>query len=601
MVTRIRDRPIVAVVGSSGVGKSSFVRAGLVPALKASGETWETLVVRPGRDPMAALANILSPLVGTSTTVEDDLSHQAALIQKLRDEPGYLGTVLRSRARVEKQKVLVFVDQFEELYTLCPDPEARRVFTACLSGVADDALSPLRVVISIRSDFLDRVQEDPHFMSEISQGLFFLTSPNREGLREALVSPAEIAGYHFQTTEMVDDMLDHLENTHGALPLLQFAATKLWEARDASKQMLTKQSYEAIGGIAGALASHADSVLQELAPQAQGQVKQIFARLVTPERTRAIVSIDELSEESSNPAELKSLIDHLAQARLLVVQTGGEESAGGASVELVHESLIHTWPLLRRWLDESHEDTVFLEQLRQAAKQWEAKGRDAGLLWRGEAMEEAKRWRKRFRGQLPKRQKEYLDAVFALAARATRRRRVAVVFTIVFLAGLVAASMVALVIIRDSQQEAKAQAIAAKKAEKLAKDAEQVAKDQEKIAKDRLAQVQAKELERQKEARLKDEAKAGEAAALSEVEVKAKELEIKNKELEGALAEAEASNARAKKAQAEAEANETKAVKAQKEALQAKFKTERLLAQEKERAKRLEEQLGGSGIIDTLK
>ncbi len=147
-----------------------------------------------------------------------------------------MGSVLRNRARRERRKILLFIDQFEELYTLVPDVQERLAFTACLSGIADDATSPIRVVLSIRSDFLDRVPEDERFMAELSQGLYFLTPPNREGLRDALVQPAEMAGYRFETPAMVDNMLEHLEATQGALPLLQFAATQLWELRDPSTQ-----------------------------------------------------------------------------------------------------------------------------------------------------------------------------------------------------------------------------------------------------------------------------------------------------------------------------------------------------------------------------
>ncbi|HSP81272.1 MAG TPA: serine/threonine-protein kinase, partial [Myxococcaceae bacterium] len=326
LVTRIRDRPLMGVVGPSGAGTSSFVRAGLVPALKRSGEQWETLVIRPGRNPMAALVSIVAPLVGSSTTLSDDIQEQQKLAERLASEPGYVGTVLRSRARRERRNILLFVDQFEELYTLVPDASVRLAFTACLSAIADDATSPMRVVLSIRSDFLDRVSEDQRFMTELGQGLFFLASPSSEGLRDALVQPAEMAGYRFESEEMISHMLEHLEATQGALPLLQFAATKLWESRDPARNLLTVESYNAIGGIAGALASHADSVLAELSPQARALARAVFLRLVTPERTRAIVSVDELHELSRGGAEIQRLVAQLVQARLLVVQTGAGAS-----------------------------------------------------------------------------------------------------------------------------------------------------------------------------------------------------------------------------------------------------------------------------------
>src|SRR5690606_3604116 len=158
--------------------------------------------------------------------------------------------------------------------------------------------------------------------------------------------------------DMVEHMLDHLQHTQGALPLLQFAASKLWELRDSGRKLLTAASYQAIGGIAGALASHADAVVAGLSQAAQALARALFLRLVTPERTRAVVSVDELAELGRDPVEIRRLVDVLVQSRLLVVQSS---ETGSASVEIVHESLIQSWPLLRRWLEENQEDAAFLE------------------------------------------------------------------------------------------------------------------------------------------------------------------------------------------------------------------------------------------------
>ncbi|HYO51799.1 serine/threonine protein kinase [Archangium sp.] len=591
LVNRINDRPLLAVVGPSGAGKSSFVRAGLVPVLKRSGTPWESLVIRPGRNPLSALANMVAPLVSSSTSVEQDIQEQQKLIEHLHAEPGYVGNVLRSRARRERRKILLFVDQFEELYTLVPDVKERLAFTACLSGIADDATSPIRVVLSIRSDFLDRVPEDERFMSELSQGLYFLTSPNREGLRDALVQPAEMAGYRFETPAMVDGMLEHLEATQGALPLLQFAATQLWEARDPTRKLLTESAYQAIGGIAGALASHADSVLAGLSTPERTLVRALFLRLVTPERTRAIVSAEELRELTKDTGEMQRLTDHLVQARLLVVQTGG--GATGATVEIVHESLIHSWPTLRRWLDEGQEDAGFLEQLRNAARQWQAKNLDNNLLWRGEMVEEAQRFQRRYRGELPQLQRDFLDAVFSQAVRATRLRRALLIGSTVLLGLLVIAAAVALVVISSSQQEAERQAQVAKAAEVVARKAEATARGAETEAKQRLAEVQAKELERQKAQQEAEEAN-------KQVELVNEELLSKNEELLSALQRAQEAQLRARFAKWHAEKNAVTARQAREEAIRAAEKLATLLRREQERVKRLQSQLG-SPVIEVLK
>jgi len=591
LVTRIGDQPLMAVVGPSGAGKSSFVRAGLVPVLKRSGEAWESLVIRPGRNPLAALASIVAPMVSSSTTVEEDIHAQNELMQRLYSEPGYVGSVLRNRARRSKRKILLFIDQFEELYTQVPDARERLAFTACLSGIADDATSPIRVVLSIRSDFLDRVTEDERFMGELNQGLFFLTTPGREGLRDALVQPAEMAGYQFEAPDMVQDMLQHLESTHGALPLLQFAATKLWEQRDTTRRVLTQQSYQAMGGIAGALATHADNVLAELPVQARTLARSVVLRLVTPERTRAIVSMEELRELSRDANEIQLLIDHLVQARLLVVQTGGGST--GATVEIVHESLIHSWPTLKRWLDEGQEDSAFLEQLRNAARQWQANGQDSDLLWRGEVVEEAQRFDRRHRGELPQVQRAFLDASFRQSAKSARRKKALVASAGAFLVLLVAASAVALVVIRQSQQEAQKQAVVARVAETQAREAEGLARKAEAEAVQRLAEVQAKEIERQ---RAQSEAEAANA----QVALTNSELQKKNEEMLLALRRAKFASWRAKTEKKNAEQNAVAAREAQQEAIRAAKQLQDLLSREQERVSRLQTQLG-SPVIDDLK
>jgi serine/threonine protein kinase len=575
LVGRLRDRPLMAVVGPSGAGKSSFLRAGLVPVLKRSGEAWEALVVRPGRQPLGALANLLLPLVTSSTSLADDLKEHHKLAERLRSEPGLVGSLLRSRARRKRRKVLLVIDQFEELYTLVQDASERLAFTACLSGIADDATSPSRVVLSIRSDFLDRVPEDERFMAELNQGLFFLTTPQREGLRDALVQPAEMAGYRFETPAMVESLLQHLEATQGALPLLQFAATQLWEQRDSVRKLLTEQSYAGMGGIAGALARHADSVLGGLPPQGHALARAVLLRLVTPERTRAIVSLEELGELSQDPRELQRVTDQLIQARLLVVQTGG--GAAGATVELVHESLIDGWPTLKRWLDEGQEDSAFLEQLRNAARQWQAKRRDSGLLWGGEIVEEARRFQGRYRGDLSQVQRDFLEAVSAQAARSKRLKRVLMVGSIVFLSLLVAASAVALVVIREAKQEADRNAAEAREAAEVKGRAEEEARRS-------LHDLQAKEQQRQ-------EALSKMEKARQELLAAYRQLEQSNGKLREALDTTQEAERRAKAAKVRAVKSAFKERQAKESANRALNQLELELRKGKERIEFLE-QLG---------
>jgi hypothetical protein len=419
-------------------------------------------------------------------------------------------------------------------------------------------------------------------MSELAHGLFFLTQPSREGLRAALIQPAEMADFAFESPAMVDEMLDHLQHTPGALPLLQFAATRLWDLRDGELKLLTGASYRQIGGIAGALASHADAVLAEFSAQDQHLVRGLFLRLVTPERTRSVVSIDELGELSRDPGQVRRLIEHLVHARLLTVQTG--DTGNAASVELVHESLLHSWPLLRRWLDENQDDAIFLEELRNAARQWQARGCPAGLLWRGEAMAEAERWHRRYQGDLPALQREYLQAVFALDARAARRRRYAVAGVIGLLSIMVAAAAVTLVLIRDAQKEASAQADEAGRQLERARVAEAAARSERERAVAASGEV---ERTNQKLSRKNSDLIAAVRAA-----------EEARSEAENARANAESAKHKARRDRRHALAKERDAQEAEAKAQEANDRLHELLARERARIDELEEQGATTVILD---
>jgi WD40 repeat protein len=444
VVHRLGERPLLAIVGPSGAGKSSFVRAGVIPALERTGDAWESFCVRPGPRPLAALAALILGHAWQTSTKDGatprgeaaSLGDRDAIAGRLRIEPGLLGALMRALSCRRLSRILLFVDQLEELYTLAPDDE-RAEFFACLGGAADDVGSPLRVVVAIRSDFLDRVAEAHAASTGLGRGLLLLPPMDREGLREALVRPLEAREYRFEHGALVEEMVRTLEHTAGALPLLQFTAARLWECRDRERRMLTEASYREIGGVEGTLAGHAESVLRAMSAGERRLSRAILLRLVTPERTRALATQGELRGLSSVPAEVDPVLERLVDARLLTVEGMGDD---GATVEIVHESLIARWPTLSQWVRDNQEDAAFLARLRSAAREWQASGEADDALWRGRASEEAGLWYAQHGGELGNLEDRYVRAVIDMAERTRRKRRriVAAVFSALL---LVAAGM----------------------------------------------------------------------------------------------------------------------------------------------------------------
>ncbi len=569
LVSRLRDQALVAIVGPSGAGKSSFVRAGVIPALREQGN-WDAHILRAGKSPLKALAKVIAEVTGVA---------QEGMHSRLADEPGLAGALLRDHCNLKQCQLLVFIDQFEELYTLSAQPDAE-AFSECIAGVADDASSPLRVIVSLRSDFLDRAAEDSLFADELSRRLLFMRAPGRQGLQDALVQPAALLGYSFESTELVDDILDALDGTTGALPLLQFAASKMWECRDREQGLITRVMYDKIGGVEGALATHADEALGQHPTRAQKLIRAIFVRLVTAEGTRDVVDLIEL-EHLGEASDVRRLVDTLVDARLLSIENSGESEV--PAVELVHESMIRGWPTLKRWLDESQEDSALRSELRAAAKQWQARGREPGLLWRGRTLERSQRWRERSDLSLTEREMQFLDAATDVALRTARRRRTAAVGSFAFLILLVAAASVALVVIRQAKNDAMhAEEGALNNASKAREETARALAAERRVS-EQLASLEEKE--RQRQSAENSARSARDRAGKSE-----EALETANSQLQEALrtATAERGKAMANAEQATRSAQEAKlsaaAVQKANKELQSKYREEQRRRREIEKA-----------------
>ena len=435
----------------------------------------------------------------------------------------------------------------------------------------------MRVVLSMRADFLDRLAGHKQFLTELSRGLFFLSAPDLESLRETLVRPAELAGYTFESPDIVDDMLQ-MATSRGALPLLQFAATRLWDSRDRARRMLTVSAYNAMGGVGGAFARHADEVAAAVPLHQQALLRAVMSRLVTPEGTRAVIDHNELLSLSNDSADVQAIIDKLVAARLIQLHT---DPTQGATVEIVHEVLITEWPTLRRWLEDSHALRGFLHELQVAARQWSARGRPADLVWRGATALEALSLSARHVLDLSATERDFLDAVKKQMSRGRRRKVFAVTTIFIVLGAVIAGGAVAVIRISQAEQVATEKAVAADKEASRARDAEAEIKAQ-------LSRVQKAEADKTAAETTAEEKKRMAEEAEKALGDSKEELQKKNAELLRRESEARLAQQRAEKAAKDAAASADAAKRATEEAKVANQKLKVQLDNEKARADKAE-------------
>jgi hypothetical protein len=446
LVERAGRAPFLAVLGPSGSGKSSVVRAGLIPMLKGGAlpgsERWRYLTIKPSARPIDLLATELTKLQG------GDLSSVLLLSRQLAEtERALLLAAGLLLDRAAGQRLVIVIDQAEELWTLAPaEPEARAAFVKeqqrpfidqLLAAAAPD--TPLLIVLTMRADFLHRAAEHTALARAIADHDLIVSPMAPAELREAIERPAELAGGGFEPG-LVDELIARTTDREGALPLLEYTLLELWNARRPD-DTLAWETYRAIGGVEGGLARRADTILaRQYTPAQQAELRALLLRLVQPGEgatdTRRRVLLDDLLPAGDTLADLQALLDPLVEARLLVISgsAGSEQRRASAdapapddgerpsahspgfqplapaTVEIAHEALIRAWPTLRMWIDEDRANLFRQLQLAAAAQEWEENGASADFLWSGGRLEQAEEWVGQARPRLNQRDRSFLDA-----------------------------------------------------------------------------------------------------------------------------------------------------------------------------------------------
>ena len=363
LVERVAAEPFVTVVGPSGSGKSSLVHAGVVPEFRRRGALVVSMV--PGSDPLVELEAALRRVA----TVEDE----ATIGARLRT-PGGLVAAARDLLAPGVQLVLV-VDQFEELWTLVPDVDARDRFADLLAHAAGPQ-DLLRVVATLRADQYDLPLHHPTLGPVVSASTFAVTSMTAAELQDAIVVPAERVGVRFEAG-LVSTMVGDVVSRPGALPLLQFALTELFERRQ--NATVTTEAYEDLGGIGGALARRAEDLYEATAVEQRVDVHRLFTELVTPgddsDDLRRRATVEELADIAPR------VIEEYRSNRLIV--TDHHPVTREPTVEVAHEALLREWPRLAGWIDGDRDTIRVRRSLTVAAHEWQADPADESTLYRG--------------------------------------------------------------------------------------------------------------------------------------------------------------------------------------------------------------------------
>jgi basic membrane lipoprotein Med (substrate-binding protein (PBP1-ABC) superfamily)/DNA-binding SARP family transcriptional activator len=394
---------LLALVGASGSGKSSVLHAGLVTAVRKGAvegsDDWLIALMVPGSQPFREA--------------------EAALLRSTLDAPDGLGAVLdepedgllRACLRLlpdSTSRVLLVIDQFEELFTLGAPPPARDRFIRNLEVLLDDPYGRVVVAIGLRADLYGLPLEYPVFAEMLADGIVNVVPLTPDELESAAEEPAARAGATLEPALLVQ-LLSDVAGRPGGLPLFQYALTELFDRRDGA--LLTLDAYHEMGGVSGAIARRAEDLFLSLGPDERDAAKQLFLRLVTIADQgawgRRRVAAGEIAAISTDLVALQTVLDRFAEHRLLTLDR--DPVTGSPTVEVAHEALLDQWPRLRRWIDDGRRDVLAHARLATALTEWEASGRQPGYLLSGQRLADYEEWARTSTLRLSTTEQRFLD------------------------------------------------------------------------------------------------------------------------------------------------------------------------------------------------
>ncbi len=409
LVKVVHQQPLVALIGPSGSGKSSIVFAGLIPQLRKEG-IWLIESFRPQSQAFYGLASALVRLLKPELDETQQPGRARELLADMEKGLTLPQVVASILERHPHKRLLLAIDQFEELYTLCQDTQEQQQFVDALLTAIESVPNRLTLVFTLRADFFSYVLNYALFGKALQQHKpQLLSAMNREEMQAAIELPAEKMGVKLEEG-LTERILDDVKQEPGNLPLLEFALTKLWEKQ--SPGQLTHEAYEEIGRVTKALANHAEAVYEQLSEADKKRAERVLIQLVRPgegtEDTRCLATRDAVSDDNWD------LVTQLASKRLVV--TGRDEEKGAATVEVMHEALIREWTRLRGWMNDNREFRTWQERLKGRMREWEAR-KDEDALLRGLSLAEAEDWLDKCEAEISAAERDFIQESLALQER----------------------------------------------------------------------------------------------------------------------------------------------------------------------------------------
>jgi WD40 repeat protein/serine/threonine protein kinase len=428
-VERLQHEGALTLVGPSGSGKSSLIQAGLIPRLRDQGYE-AVLAIRPGAQPMRALSRALWRLWdehglapdGDRASRNDEVGGLDPA--RMSEQPHALRLSLLRFCERARKRVVIVVDQFEELISAAEDADEAKSFLRAICALSGDIQDPLRVILALQDGFLGRLGESIELRQACSQ-VIVLPMPAADELLQTIRGPLRKSGYVFDDPCLAQEMVDSVTGEWGALAMLQHCCRQLWDRRAAEERLLTRRAYEELGGVVGAWVSYADGVVGTLSGAEHRLARTLLLRLAANDRTRRTLALTELLDGLPDTARV--MVARLTDARLLVQLRATDPERADVEIGLIHPRLLPRWNTLRQWIDESRDELRALAEVRPAADLWARRGRRAEETWRGKTLAQARQVLDRCVQPVPEVIRSFVELGTRHEARLLRHRRLAIV------------------------------------------------------------------------------------------------------------------------------------------------------------------------------